>query len=248
MGAKGRESVDIVSLAHPKTGEATAYLSTQGGVLMEVQEAAPLDADPCSWFVDQTVQKDGTLFVASRVDPLFFLLPLLAKNGTRFSPLGQVVTPQLHAACTETRARAICEVNDKLGADMVLFKIDEEKVMGWLQRKVERLQRVLASREMKVRLECASGAAAADFQSLEAADSARAHEDQKAEGCEGPTDVALKEQLLTAVQLVCEYLDQGWSDKLLQRQGVLDEAPVEKKVRARCGMGVWVCVWVGGWA
>ena len=43
---------------------------------------------------------------------------------------------------------------------------------------------------------------------------------------------------------VCEYLDQGWSDKLLQRQGVLDEAPVEKKVRARCGMGVgwvWVC-------
>ena len=94
-------------------GDACAFMSTPNGELLELQEAAPQDAAPCSWFVDQTVQKDGTLFLASRVDPLFFALPHLEKNEGRFSPLGQLVPAVLEQACPSlaSRAHMICEVN-----------------------------------------------------------------------------------------------------------------------------------------
>ena len=122
------------------TEDATAYLITESGHLLELQEAAPLDAEPRSWLVDQTVHKDGTLFLATRVDPLFFLLPLLQNNGTRYSPFGQICSPEIHRVCPEARASQIADVNDKLGPDMVLYRFNEEKVLGWLHRKVVRLQ------------------------------------------------------------------------------------------------------------
>ncbi len=42
--------------------------------LLEIQRASD---DPSSWFVDNTVQQDGSIYFTTPVDPLFIFLPLL---------------------------------------------------------------------------------------------------------------------------------------------------------------------------
>lgn len=67
-----------------------------------------------SFFIDQSVQEDGALHMASRIDPLFLLLPVLTKHATRWCPLDQVLA---EAGCGDLRgldhmdAKKLCDVN-----------------------------------------------------------------------------------------------------------------------------------------
>ena len=36
-----------------------------------------------SWFLDDTVQSDGALFLTTKVDPLFLILPYIAKVSSK---------------------------------------------------------------------------------------------------------------------------------------------------------------------
>jgi hypothetical protein len=45
-----------------------------------------------SWFIDESVEGSGQLFVGTPLDPFFVLLPLFVKNQSQFRPLDDVVT------------------------------------------------------------------------------------------------------------------------------------------------------------
>lgn len=46
---------------------------------------------PRSWFIDQSVQQDSTLYVGTPVDPLFLVLPLLTTARDKFTDLAQLL-------------------------------------------------------------------------------------------------------------------------------------------------------------
>jgi hypothetical protein len=69
----------VISAQHPRTNEAVKWL-LNGQRVLELQTARTEATGFSSFFVEQRVQSDGVLYTASAVDPIFFLLPVLAKR------------------------------------------------------------------------------------------------------------------------------------------------------------------------
>ena len=89
---------EIVSFPHPVDGSTVQYL-VLGGKLLELQVLCPNPRN--SWFVDNTIMKNGSLYVATRFDVLFLLLPLLEKSKSNFSPLPQILSnPDFPKLCS----------------------------------------------------------------------------------------------------------------------------------------------------
>lgn len=97
-----------------------------------------------SWFINQRVSSSQTVYMANIFDPRFLCLPFLEKAGAKYSPLDQIIHMDEKFArfpfqrVSTWKMQDICDVNDKLGDDMILYRYNESKVIDWLRGKVER--------------------------------------------------------------------------------------------------------------
>lgn len=94
-----------------------------GNNLFEIQAARPREPQELgSFFIDQSVQEDGSVLMASRIDPLFLLLPVLSKHATKWCPLDQALA---EAGCGGLRglrhldANKLCDVNGEISSNDV---------------------------------------------------------------------------------------------------------------------------------
>eukprot|EP00466_Bigelowiella_natans_P010119 jgi/Bigna1/144757/aug1.91_g19465 len=116
------KSIQPVFLRHPKYGSKVQYLRSKG-VIFELQKVS---TDTGSWFIDDSVEPDGSLYVATKVDPIFLILPHL------------IDARRAKKAKVSRGLKSICEVRD--GWDDKVFRISDEKTMTWLKAKVERIK------------------------------------------------------------------------------------------------------------
>ncbi|GMI32071.1 hypothetical protein TeGR_g3450, partial [Tetraparma gracilis] len=132
-------SATTVSLPHPRLGSELTFLRSAGSVL-EVNAVAP--SKYCSFFADSTVIPNGSLHVATPLDPLFLLLPSLPSLLSRFCPYDQFLSTlpgdELRGLCSEALLARVCATSDAMGDDMLLYKFDEGKAVGCLKKKYER--------------------------------------------------------------------------------------------------------------
>ncbi|KAK3025997.1 hypothetical protein RJ639_042154, partial [Escallonia herrerae] len=70
--ARGDSAGCLLSLRHPKTGNATCYLFSNG----IVQEIHWFKQSYRSWFLGDYICEDGSLYAATPIDPVFILLPI----------------------------------------------------------------------------------------------------------------------------------------------------------------------------
>ncbi|CAN0234512.1 unnamed protein product, partial [Phaeothamnion confervicola] len=160
-------------MSHPRTGKTAQYMFC-GEDVLEIQVLRPDAGQFASYLIDQRVQSDGALFVATRVDPALLLLPHLAEHALRWSPLDQILAAagcaalrpcrdRLAAAAAGNGSRAgetgsgegsggggggglgFCDVNDRLGPDELLYRANDDKTLAWLRAKVDRVLFVLAA-------------------------------------------------------------------------------------------------------
>jgi len=68
----------IISFPHPHHGKSVKFMLIQDRFL-ELNLVEPVDfrSHPHSWFIGNTVVSDGSLYIASPVDPVFLALPFL---------------------------------------------------------------------------------------------------------------------------------------------------------------------------
>ncbi|CAG8608139.1 1724_t:CDS:10, partial [Ambispora leptoticha] len=71
-----------IRLPHPVTGLPARYF-IQDGKLYEVQKCE--SREERSWFINDTVQKDGCIYIITKIDPLFVLLPILVDRRKKTS-------------------------------------------------------------------------------------------------------------------------------------------------------------------
>ena len=120
--------------------------------ILELQKVDP--ALFGSWFINQRVSSSKHFFLASRIDPRFLLLPYILKNGHRYSPIDQLITPETDCDRIPTKnisnwkLEDMCDVNAKF-EDMVLYRHNEEKMLNWLKTKVAATARILKSQRLK---------------------------------------------------------------------------------------------------
>jgi len=66
---------NIISLPHPKKNTLCRYMTLNKQLL----EISKFHNKPSSWFIDNSVRYDGSLYVTTPIDTLYLLLPFLEK-------------------------------------------------------------------------------------------------------------------------------------------------------------------------
>ncbi|XP_065177931.1 ribonuclease H2 subunit B-like isoform X1 [Sycon ciliatum] len=167
LGVKStdEESAAFHTLPHPKSGDATLYLFSPD--CKTVCELMKFQNEPRSWFIGETVQKDGSLFVMTPIDPLFLMLPFLvtaAEESTRFSLPDQILenseypaAGKLLQATSLSQVEMVCDM--KGSGEYQGCRLNQSKLELWLKAKVEQLVSQLRLSKVNV----TSGAAAATY-------------------------------------------------------------------------------------
>jgi len=152
------------TLPHPQNGVSNLFLFKGRKVfqLMRCEEKFR------SWFINETVQKDGSIHFITPVGPLFLVLPYMVKQGMegKFVPLDNILVDpeyplgmQLLEKCLDKRSLMnLCEC--KGTDDFVAYKASEERILQWIELKVKNLSSHLKSSSLPVD---ASGARSKTF-------------------------------------------------------------------------------------
>uniref|UniRef100_A0A4X2LH85 Ribonuclease H2 subunit B n=1 Tax=Vombatus ursinus TaxID=29139 RepID=A0A4X2LH85_VOMUR len=137
-------------LHNPCTGEAALYLfDTNAQQLFEVKA---FHEEYHSWFIGQTVQRDGRLLLVTPMDPLFMVLYYLIKaekEQGKFQPLDQVVIDAEFPSCSMllqcARLRPFLHhvTEEKEIGNKKFYKYSKEKTLKWLNKKVDQTVRAL---------------------------------------------------------------------------------------------------------
>ncbi|XP_061548048.1 ribonuclease H2 subunit B isoform X2 [Phycodurus eques] len=129
-----------------------------GGGDLQLYEVKAFEEDFRSWFVGQTVQRDGRLLFVTPMDPLYLLLPYSIKSGKegKFQPVAQMVMDEEFPACTRLLScmRSLASMHhiadEKEVGSLQFHRYSQEKTMAWLKKKVEKTVLVLKKKNISV--------------------------------------------------------------------------------------------------
>ncbi|XP_021453573.1 ribonuclease H2 subunit B isoform X1 [Oncorhynchus mykiss] len=146
----------FIRLRNPSTDAASLYLLGSGDV--QLYEVKAFNEDFHSWFIGQTVQRDGRLLYVTPMDPLYLLLPYLIKAGEegKFQPVDQVVMDEDFPACTRLlsciRSQASLHhvAEEKEVGSQKFQRYSQERTMEWLKKKAERTVKTLRKSNISV--------------------------------------------------------------------------------------------------
>lgn len=149
-GTAGDNVGRLLSLRHPKTGETTSYLLTNG-VLQELHWFKQAYG---SWFLGDYICEDGRLYAATPVDPVFILLPILEearmkKEGDpgKFRQLDEIIFIngypgyQHLSTIADKSMQVVCDFKE-IGSTK-FFRLNDSKVLAWLYYKVHQLKQTI---------------------------------------------------------------------------------------------------------
>ncbi|PRW60264.1 ribonuclease H2 subunit B [Chlorella sorokiniana] len=185
----------FITLPDPKTGQAAAYLLA-GSCLQEINW---FKQQYSSWFIGERVQQDGGLFLATPVDPLLLVLPLLEQARAQqnvFQDLEQILSmaasPSAHllAPLLEQGGQLSCLCDAKAAGGQSYYRLNDDRVLAWLRLKVD---------QAKAAMQASPSAAFS-----------------------GMDDLGLTAY---AAGMLGEYLAQHWQDKLAAALNLPDELP-----------------------
>jgi len=198
--------------------------------LMEIQRVEPIKNMKSSWFVDNGVVSDDSVYVMTKMDPNYLLLSVLeACEGNRFMELHQTLGEvgftwiQL-LKCQGLDATLICDVNDVCGPDQLFYRLSETKTMEWLKLKCERIAKKLMSTTKLSKQENNNTEFVNGFVTLNSVKkSSSAGDDDKDSNNTDSNDKKRKTKYLaTAVEVLQGYISDRWTKLLKQRLGLED--------------------------
>jgi len=153
-------------MPHMKYSDKMARYLIAGANFLEVSVVETLDQDTCpnSWFIGDTVEEGGALYVASQINPLFLALPWLIKARNKesedhagyFTELDDVFSsgytgtpltaPLLWYFTKTPKGRAslhkICDVNLPQGGasdESIRIRLNDIKLLDWLRARVNKV-------------------------------------------------------------------------------------------------------------
>ncbi|XP_024386037.1 uncharacterized protein [Physcomitrium patens] len=141
----------FLHLRNPVTGSKACYLVATDGKLQELHWSKQTHT---SWFIDNFACADGSLYLATPIDPLFIILPILEqlrmKKGDdlgKFRSLDDILSVDGYPGYRyllpylQRSIGVICETRDV--GQVKYYRLDDSKTVAWLICKVNRLSGAL---------------------------------------------------------------------------------------------------------
>jgi len=234
----------------PRTSLKQAAL-LRDGKLLEINSLVP--SKYSSILSSNNLVSNGSVNIATPIDPLFVILPALEKAAEKLSPWDQIesvlegegVLPE--KVVTEQMLSKICTTSDVMGDDMLLFKFSSEKTLSWLSAKYERVYALLKQRSEK-RKEMWVGGRNETSGAFDATFTLAAGEGGAKSAFAAPTSTvvavspesnqktgAAKDDKIKkiALQMVCEYLTTSWGSRLCKHLEYADESILSNKMKTK---------------
>jgi ribonuclease H2 subunit B len=129
-------TLKIITLSHPKTKK-----NTQFGVLnKQIYEISETNTNKGSFFCDNQVLESGSLYILTKFDPLFLLISILEENRKKsekdlFNTMEQILSNFQELKLIHFDSQWICDTKEL--DDDLFFRLNDEKVLEWLSKKVE---------------------------------------------------------------------------------------------------------------
>ncbi|KAL7517661.1 hypothetical protein ACHAWX_002566 [Stephanocyclus meneghinianus] len=240
----------LLSLPPPDSSSPTRdYLTLSDRIhpldIYEIQTVRPNHGKYASYFLGSRIISNPHLHVATRVDPLFFLLNHFHRSSSgstnqRWQPLDQLLADVPHSIRRAWNVRPnvdggagqlghLLDVSDAFG-DEIVCRFSEARTMRWLRAKYDRcVEAVRVRTEGRKRRMAAwkSGGFGAFSSSFAMAEERKDEVALEEDGAEGGGLILSKEEeravRIGALQLVCEYLPSPWRTKLAEAVGLSDE-------------------------
>ncbi|KAK3862778.1 hypothetical protein Pcinc_031388 [Petrolisthes cinctipes] len=142
--------LQVIKLRHPCTDTSAMYMFDKDKA--KLYEFYAFDEGHRSWFLGETVQCDGKLYVTTPVDVTYLVLPYLTK-ATVSVPLDHLLDdpdfPAISCLADAAATRDFSHIADRKGnPELGVWKYNEEKTLVWLAGRVKRLASLLQERKV----------------------------------------------------------------------------------------------------
>ena len=142
------QNYSYITLTHPRSGPSVFLL--EDGNIFEFQKAN-IRKLGCI-FTDNKIASTSNVYMATPFDPRFLVLPHLMSSAGKYRPMDQIL-PYVEGCdqiplnnIEKWNLNEICDINDKLGPDMLLYKYNDEKTSQWLKKKVLQIADTIAKK------------------------------------------------------------------------------------------------------
>lgn len=140
----------VIKLKHPRTGQLALF--ALDSVEKKIFEIVHFSEEHSSWFIQDTVEKDGSLFMMTPADPLFFILPYICQES-RYCQLEDILVDennldvkQLLVCCSKKDIENIADLKDAMGTSV--YRYNKKKTLSWLKKKVLLVSKCIAEKNI----------------------------------------------------------------------------------------------------
>ncbi|XP_058452275.1 ribonuclease H2 subunit B [Malaya genurostris] len=201
--------LQIVDFRNPATGKPAKYMLREESI--ELFELNCFSENNRSWFINESVCSNGQIYLPSRIDPLFLVLPYIEKNcSIKSIPLEHVLIDDEFPHTVKlinfvSRGNQLTLIADEKNVGNIrAYRYNEEKVLNWLREKCVILEKALGK---SVKSACSS-----NFIKEEKENSYKQNE-----------------MLSYAHGIISDYLSLELSNKLASELGVQEEKSHKRK-------------------
>ncbi|KAN0043020.1 hypothetical protein ACTA71_010653 [Dictyostelium dimigraforme] len=142
-------SYEILTLPSPKyeSVKCRYILDKENGRILEINK---FNSKPSSWFIDNGVRNDGSMYLSSDIDPLFLLIPFLEKykslHKNEYLEISSIINDPYYCNLSKvpfkhSQLSLICDSKDIAGSK--LYILEDEKLLIWLRCKVKNISNYL---------------------------------------------------------------------------------------------------------
>lgn len=160
-----KKNLLIIRLKHPRTGSGVLCAVDPSNQLYEIVHYGE---DVSSWFIEESVSDDGSLFILTICDPLFFILPYADQVQGKFCPIEDLLMDENYAdaqylskCCSSEELGNIFDSKESSGYKV--FSYSKRKTLHWLQQKTKHLAKKLSSQD----IDLSDGSRAASLKSTD---------------------------------------------------------------------------------
>ncbi|XP_045581570.1 ribonuclease H2 subunit B isoform X2 [Procambarus clarkii] len=142
-------NIQVIKLKHPRNTSAM-YIFDEDN--KRIYDMVAFDEGHRSWFIGETIQSDGRLYITSPVDVSYLILPYLMQ-ATKNIPIDHLLEdpdfPAISYLAVVATAKDFSHVADRKGnAELGVWKYNESSTLSWLEKKVKQLSKLLQERKV----------------------------------------------------------------------------------------------------
>ncbi|EAL72833.1 hypothetical protein DDB_G0270966 [Dictyostelium discoideum AX4] len=140
---------EILTLPSPKhkSVKCRYILDKENDRILEINK---FNSKPSSWFIDNGVRHDGSMYLSSDIDPLFLLIPFLEKykslHKNEYLEISSIINDSYYCNLSKipfkhSQLSLICDSKEIAGSK--LYRLEDEKLLIWLRCKVKNISNYL---------------------------------------------------------------------------------------------------------